>query len=80
MGSAVMYGGQKAHHRDGAPRVGARVRQMGSAHVYVVVRVDGERRLADLVLVSGFPRMKRHVPFECVRELGLHGPVFAPQR
>jgi hypothetical protein len=26
------------------------------------------------------PRVKLHIPFECVRELGRHGPVFAPQR
>ncbi|HEY3706679.1 MAG TPA: hypothetical protein VGL22_16570 [Terracidiphilus sp.] len=62
------------------PQVGARVRQMGSAHVYIVIRVNEERRLVDLLLLTGVPRIKLHIPFECVRELGRHGPVFAPQR
>lgn len=66
--------------QDGAPHVGARVRQMGSADVYVVIRVNAERRLADLLLLTGLPQVKLHIPFECVRELGRHGPVFAPQR
>jgi hypothetical protein len=60
--------------------VGARVRQMGSANVYVVIRVNEERRLADLLLLSGMPSLKLHIPFECVRELGRHGPCDFPQR
>lgn len=80
MGFAVRFGPDALHHKDGSPRVGARVRQMGSAHVYVVIRVNQERRLADLLRLTGMPRVKLHIPFECVRELGRHGPVFAPQR
>jgi hypothetical protein len=74
-----MYDGESGYHRDRAPGVGARVRQLGSAHVYVVVRVDTERRLADLLLLTGPRRLQEHVPFECVRELGRHGPCFIPQ-
>ena len=78
MGSAAAYGEQTVPHRDGAPRVGARVRQMGSANVYIVIRVNQERRLADLLLLTGIPRVKLHIPFECVRELGRHGPCVFP--
>ena len=80
MGPAWMYRSEPHDQQDRAPRVGSWVRQMGSANVYVVIRVNAERRLADLLLVTGMPRVKLHIPFECVRELGRHGPVFAPRR
>ena len=76
MGSVAISG--NAQGDAGAPHVGARVRQVGSENVYVVLRVDLERRLADLLLLTGVRRLENNVPFECLRELGQHGPVPVP--
>lgn len=73
MGSVAISGGAEGHA--GVPHVGSRVRQVGSENVYVVLRVDAERRLADLLLLTGTRRLEENVPFERLRELGAHGPV-----
>lgn len=73
MGSVAISG--DAQGKAGVPHVGARVRQVGNDNVYVVLRVDVERRLADLLLLTGTRRLEENVPFECLRELGQHGPV-----
>lgn len=80
MGSTEISAGDQRYDSRGIPHVGSRVRQVGSENVYVVLRVDLERRLADLLLLSGMPRVEENMPFECLRELGQHGPVSVPIR
>jgi hypothetical protein len=75
-----MSGGNQDWEDRGVLHVGARVRQMGSENVYVVLRVDTDRRLADLLLLTGIRRVEVNIPFECLRELGQHGrfPISNP--
>lgn len=75
MGSTGIRAAEKRNDSRGVPHVGSRVRQVGSENVYVVLRVDTERRLADLLLLSGVPRVEENMPFECLRELGQHGSI-----
>jgi hypothetical protein len=45
------------------------MRQAGTERVYVVVRVDMARRLAEVRPLAGSSRSRATLPFECLREL-----------
>lgn len=47
--------------------VGSKVRIEGENTVYVVVRVDRERYVADLLPVAGKPRIESNVPLTSIR-------------
>ena len=65
---AMLFRRRNSEDGRGVPQVGTRVRQAGTASVYVVLQVDMGRRLADVRPLTG-PRAPRKVPFECLREL-----------
>lgn len=55
-------------------RIGAKVRIEGEKGSYVVVRVDPERYLADLLLVTGKKRLETNVPLTSIRLTDENGP------
>lgn len=62
------------------PKMGQRVRVEGREGVFVVVRLDRSRRIADLMQAAGTHAIEHELPFDSIRPLhgqpGRNSPLY----
>ena len=58
-----------------APEIGTRVRIAGERGVYLVMRVDLRRYLADLMLEGPTAKVEQGVPFWAIESIGKTNPL-----